>query len=133
MSAPLYGRLSDLYGRKPAFAVSIALFLIGSVACGLAGDLVQLILARALQGLGAGGLIVLAQTVIGDLVSPRERGRYQGLFASVFAACSIAGPLIGGFRDQLDGRIVDHFAHPVLECGDVFVRQGANVERGFGF
>ncbi len=96
VSAPLYGRLSDLYGRKPAFTVSIALFLLGSVLCALAGDLMQLIGFRAIQGLGAGGLIVLAQTVIGDLVSPRERGRYQGLFAAVFAACSVAGPLIGG-------------------------------------
>jgi len=77
ISAPLYGRLSDLYGRKAAFSVSILLFLVGSIACGLAGDLLQLILSRALQGLGAGGLIVLAQTVIGDLVSPRERGRYR--------------------------------------------------------
>ena len=96
VSAPLYGRLSDLYGRKPAFTVSIALFLLGSVLCAVAGDLTQLIGFRAIQGLGAGGLIVLAQTVIGDLVSPRERGRYQGLFAAVFAACSVAGPLIGG-------------------------------------
>jgi len=100
VSAPLYGRLSDLYGRKSAFSVSICLFLVGSVACGLAGDLLQLILARALQGLGAGGLIVLAQTVVGDLVSPRERGRYQGLFAAVFAGCSVAGPLVGGLITQ---------------------------------
>ena len=100
VSAPLYGRLSDLYGRKPAFVVSIAVFLLGSVLCALAGDLLQLIGFRALQGLGAGGLIVLAQTVIGDLVSPRERGRYQGLFAAVFAACSVAGPLLGGLITQ---------------------------------
>lgn len=100
VSAPLYGRFSDLYGRKSAFSVSICLFLVGSVACALAGDFLQLILSRALQGLGAGGLIVLAQTVIGDLVSPRERGRYQGLFAAVFAACSVAGPLIGGLITQ---------------------------------
>jgi EmrB/QacA subfamily drug resistance transporter len=100
VSAPLYGRLSDLYGRKPAFSTSILIFLVGSVACGAASDLLQLILSRALQGLGAGGLIVLAQTVIGDLVSPRERGRYQGLFSAVFAACSVAGPLIGGLITQ---------------------------------
>ena len=97
VSAPLYGRLSDLYGRKPAFTVSILVFLLGSMLCGLAGGMVELIVFRAVQGLGAGGLIVLAQTVIGDLVSPRERGRYQGLFAAVFAACSVAGPLLGGF------------------------------------
>ncbi len=97
VSAPLYGRLSDLYGRKPAFTLSIAVFLLGSMLCGLADGMMQLIVFRAVQGLGAGGLIVLAQTVIGDLVSPRERGRYQGLFAAVFAACSVAGPLLGGF------------------------------------
>jgi EmrB/QacA subfamily drug resistance transporter len=97
VTAPLYGRLSDLYGRKPAFTVSIVVFLIGSVLCGMAGGMIELIVFRAVQGLGAGGLIVLAQTVIGDLVSPRERGRYQGLFAAVFTACSVAGPLLGGF------------------------------------
>jgi EmrB/QacA subfamily drug resistance transporter len=96
VSAPLYGRLSDLYGRKPAFTVSIGLFLLGSVLCGFAVGMGQLIAFRAVQGLGAGGLIVLAQTVIGDLVSPRERGRYQGLFTAVFTACSVAGPLLGG-------------------------------------
>jgi len=77
ISAPLYGRLSDLYGRKPAFTVSISVFLLGSVLCGLAGSMGQLIAFRALQGLGAGGLLVLTQTVVGDLVSPRERGRYK--------------------------------------------------------
>ena len=97
VSAPLYGKLSDLYGRKPAFIASILIFLIGSGLCGVAGSIGELIAFRALQGLGAGGLIVLAQTVIGDLVSPRERGRYQGLFAAVFTACSVAGPLLGGF------------------------------------
>ena len=96
VSAPLYGKLSDLYGRKPAFIASISIFLIGSALCGFAGSMGALIAFRAVQGLGAGGLIVLAQTVIGDLVSPRERGRYQGMFAAVFAACSVAGPLLGG-------------------------------------
>ncbi len=78
-TTPLYGKLSDIYGRKPAFVVSILVFLIGSVLCGLADSMFTLILFRALQGLGAGGLITLAQTTIGDVVSPRERGRYQGL------------------------------------------------------
>src|SRR5580698_8863429 len=96
ISAPLYGRLSDLYGRKPAFTVSIGVFLLGSVLCGFARGMGELIAFRTLQGIGAGGLIVLTQTVIGDLVSPRERGRYQGLFSAVFTACSVAGPLLGG-------------------------------------
>jgi len=97
VTAPLYGKLSDLYGRKPAFVGSISIFLAGSALCGFAGSMGELIAFRAVQGLGAGGLIVLAQTVIGDLVSPRDRGRYQGMFAAVFAACSVAGPLLGGF------------------------------------
>ena len=95
-TTPLYGKFSDLYGRKPAFMVSIIIFLLGSTLCGVAQGMTQLILFRAIQGLGAGGLITLAQTTVGDLVPPRERGRYQGLFASVFAGCSVAGPLLGG-------------------------------------
>jgi EmrB/QacA subfamily drug resistance transporter len=100
MTTPLYGKLSDVFGRKPAFFVSILVFLAGSVLCGLARNMTELIVFRAVQGLGAGGLITLSQTVVGDLVSPRERGRYQGLFASVFAACSVAGPLLGGLITQ---------------------------------
>ena len=100
ITAPLYGRLSDLYGRKPAFTVSISIFLLGSALCGTATGMEALIAFQGLQGMGAGGLIVLGQTVIGDLVSPRERGRYQGLFSAVFATCSVAGPLLGGFLTQ---------------------------------
>jgi EmrB/QacA subfamily drug resistance transporter len=96
MTTPLYGKLSDIFGRKPAFFVAIAIFLAGSILCGLSRSMIELIIFRAVQGLGAGGLITLSQTVIGDLVSPRERGRYQGLFAGVFAGCSVAGPLLGG-------------------------------------
>ena len=82
-TTPLYGKFSDIYGRKPAFMVSIIIFLLGSMLCGLAQGMTQLIVFRAIQGIGAGGLITLAQTTIGDLVSPRDRGRYQGLFAAV--------------------------------------------------
>src|ERR1700684_1085329 len=96
MTTPLYGKLSDIFGRKPAFLVSITIFLAGSALCGLSRTMTQLIVFRAVQGLGAGGLITLSQTVVGDLVPPRERGRNQGLFAGVFAACSVAGPLLGG-------------------------------------
>ncbi len=96
VSTPLYGKLSDMYGRKRLFHVSIAVFLLGSILCGAAQSMTQLILFRALQGAGAGGLLPLAQTAIGDVVEPRERGRYQGLFTGVFAFSSVAGPLIGG-------------------------------------
>ncbi|MBN2752966.1 MAG: MFS transporter [Rhodospirillaceae bacterium] len=92
----LYGRLSDIYGRRTLFFCAIGLFLSGSLLCGLAQSMTQLIALRALQGLGAGGLLVLAQSAIGDVFSPRERPRYQGLMTGTFALASVAGPLIGG-------------------------------------
>lgn len=96
ISTPLYGKLSDMYGRKRLFHVSIAVFLVGSILCGAAQSMTQLIVFRAIQGLGAGGLMPLSQTAMGDVVAPRDRGRYQGLFTGVFAFCSVAGPLLGG-------------------------------------
>jgi EmrB/QacA subfamily drug resistance transporter len=95
-TTPLYGKLSDMYGRRALFFVAITVFLIGSLMCGAAQSMAELILFRALQGLGAGGLMVLAQSAIGDVVSPRERPRYQGLFTGTFALASVAGPLLGG-------------------------------------
>ncbi len=113
-TTPLYGKLSDSYGRRAMFFVAVGVFLAGSALCGLSQDMGQLIAFRAVQGLGAGGLITLAQTTVGDLLAPRERGRYQGLFTAVFAACSVAGPLLGGFiTDALSWRWIFYINLPV--------------------
>ncbi len=96
VSAPLYGKLSDLYGRRPLFVVAIVLFLVGSILCGLAQDMLQLIVFRGIEGLGAGGLITLTQIAVADLVGGLGRAKYQGFFTGVFALSSIAGPLLGG-------------------------------------
>ena len=113
-TTPLYGKLSDVYGRRPLFFVAVGVFLAGSALCGLAQDMTQLIAFRAVQGLGAGGLITLAQTTVGDLLAPRERGRYQGLFTAVFAASSVAGPLLGGFiTEALSWRWIFYINLPV--------------------
>src|SRR4051794_37698866 len=96
VTVPLYGKLSDLYGRRRLFVVSITIFLVGSALCGLAQSIGQLIAFRALQGIGAGGLIPLSQAAIADLFSPRERGKYQGYIGSVWATAAVAGPLLGG-------------------------------------
>ncbi|MDP3984341.1 MAG: MDR family MFS transporter, partial [Acidimicrobiia bacterium] len=113
-SAPLYGKVSDLYGRKIVFQVAIAVFLGGSVLSGMSQSMAQLIAFRGIQGLGAGGLMVLAMTIVGDILSPRERGRYQGYIGSVFAVSSIAGPLLGGFFvDHLSWRWVFYINIPI--------------------
>ena len=96
VATPLWGKLGDLYGRKRFFQAAIVLFLIGSILSGLSQSLVELIGFRFLQGLGGGGLMVGAQTIVGDVVSPRERGRYMGLFMGMFGVTTVIGPLIGG-------------------------------------
>ena len=107
LGMPLYGKLGDLFGRKLLFQVAIGVFLAGSFLAGLSHSMSQLIALRAVQGLGAGGLMVLAQSIIAETVSPRQRGRYQGYFGAAFGLASIAGPLIGGFiTDNLSWRWV---------------------------
>jgi len=101
VSTPLYGKISDLYGRKAVFQTAILIFLAGSLLAGLAQTMVQLVLCRGIQGAGAGGLMAMTFAVVGDVVAPRERGRYTGYLGSVFAFASVVGPLLGGF-------IVDH-------------------------
>jgi EmrB/QacA subfamily drug resistance transporter len=97
VSTPLYGKLSDQYGRKPFFIFAISVFVVGSMLCGTAHSIYVLAGYRALQGLGAGGLMSLAFAIVGDIVPPRERGRYQAYFMSVFATSSVIGPVLGGF------------------------------------
>jgi len=96
-STPLYGKLGDMLGRKPVFLFAVIVFLVGSVLSGLSQSMGELIAFRAVQGLGAGGLMVGAQAIIADVVPPRDRGRYMGVIGSVFAVASVAGPLLGGF------------------------------------
>jgi EmrB/QacA subfamily drug resistance transporter len=94
---PIYGKLGDLYGRKVVLQSAVVLFLAGSALCGLSRTMMQLVAFRALQGLGGGGLMVTSQAVVGDIIPPRDRGRYQGIFGAVFGLASIAGPLLGGY------------------------------------
>ena len=106
-STPLWGKLGDQYGRKIFFQAAIVIFLVGSALAGLSSSMIMLIAFRALQGIGGGGLIIGAQTIVGDVVSPRERGRYQGIFGAVFGVTSVIGPLVGGFFvDNLSWRWV---------------------------
>ncbi|HET6551809.1 MAG TPA: MDR family MFS transporter, partial [Solirubrobacter sp.] len=113
-TTPLYGKLGDMYGRKPVFMAAILIFLAGSILSGLSESMLELIGFRALQGVGAGGLMVGAQAIIADIIPPRERGRYMGLIGSVFAVASVAGPLLGGFLvETLSWRWVFYVNVPV--------------------
>ena len=114
VTVPLYGKLGDVYGRRPLILIAICIFLAGSALCGVAQSMTQLVVFRAVQGCGAGGLIPLALAVIGNIVPPRDRGRYQGLIGAVFAAASIIGPAVGGFIvDNMSWRWIFYVNLPV--------------------
>jgi EmrB/QacA subfamily drug resistance transporter len=114
VTVPIWGKLSDLFGRRPMYQIGIAIFLVGSAACGVAQSMPQLIAARAVQGLGAGALVPLAMTIIGDIFTLAERAKMQGLFSGVWGVSSVVGPLIGGFiTDQLSWRWVFYINLPV--------------------
>ncbi len=131
---PLYGKFGDLYGRKLVLQTAIVLFLAGSALCGLAQNMTELILLRALQGLGGGGLMVVAMAAIGDVIPPAERGRYQGLFGGVFGLATVVGPLVGGFLvEQLSWRWIFYINLPLgllalLVIGSAFKPHVARVK-----
>jgi EmrB/QacA subfamily drug resistance transporter len=114
ITGPLYGKFGDLYGRKGTLQVAIVIFLIGSALCGIAQNMPELIAFRALQGLGAGGLLTTTIAVVGDIIPPRQRGQYQGLFGAVFGVSTVIGPLLGGFFvDNLSWRWIFYVNLPV--------------------
>ncbi|KQW35813.1 disulfide bond formation protein DsbA [Pseudomonas sp. Root401] len=100
VAVPIYGKLGDLYGRRPLMLFGMGLFTLASLFCGLAQNMEQLVLARIFQGIGAGGMISVSQAIIGDIIPPRERGRYQGYFSSMYAVASVAGPVLGGYMTE---------------------------------
>ena len=100
VAVPIYGKLGDLYGRRPMMLIGMGVFTLASLFCGLAQSMEQLVLARVVQGIGAGGMVSVSQAIIGDIIPPRERGRYQGYFSSMYAVASVAGPVLGGYMTE---------------------------------
>jgi EmrB/QacA subfamily drug resistance transporter len=132
IASPLYGKLGDLYGRKLVLQAAIVIFLAGSALCGTAQGMTELIAFRAIQGLGAGGLIVVSIAVVGDVIPPRERGRYQGFFGAVFGVSTVIGPLLGGFFvDNLSWRWIFYVNIPIgaVALGVIGVAFHTPVER----
>jgi EmrB/QacA subfamily drug resistance transporter len=139
VTGPLYGKFGDLYGRKPTLQVAIVVFLVGSALCGIAQNMPELIAFRALQGLGAGGLLVTTIAVVGDIIPPRERGRYQGVFGAVFGVSTVIGPLLGGFFvDNLSWRWIFYVNLPTgalafVVIGAVFHARANRVEHDIDY
>ena len=129
ISVPLYGKVSDLLGRKVVFQFALVVFVAGSMLCGLSQNMVELIGCRALQGIGAGGLLAMAQAIIGDVVAPRERGKYQGYLGAVFAFASVVGPLLGGFFvDHLTWQWVFYINVPIGIAAFLITSSVLNLE-----
>ncbi|MBD1585736.1 MDR family MFS transporter [Pseudomonas typographi] len=124
VATPVYGKLGDLYGRRAMILFGMGLFTLASLLCGFAQSMEQLVLARVLQGMGAGGLVSVSQAIIGDVVPPRERGRYQGYFSSMYAAASVVGPVLGGYMTEfLSWRWVFWVNLPLGVLGWLYIRR----------
>ncbi len=129
VTGPVYGKLGDQYGRKRVLQIAIVIFLVGSALCGIAQNMTELIAFRGLQGLGAGGLLVTTIAVVGDIIPPRDRGRYQGIFGAVFGVSTVIGPLLGGFFvDNLSWRWIFYVNLPIGAVSLFVIAAAFNVQ-----